>query len=81
MAFKPLEQSDDEEESMYGPGQWQMNGRILYDVKHLDVAIQIAKNMSLYSLVFVKIDEIMSFFKYQAKLVEFHRLAIAMQIG
>ena len=81
LTFKDPAASDDDEPSIYGPGEWQTNGRILYEVKHLDVAVQIAKNMGLYSLVFVKIDEIMSFFKYQAKLVEFHRLAIGVQIG
>ena len=39
LTFKKLDNSDSEEESIYGPGIWQPNGRIHYDIKQMDVAI------------------------------------------
>ena len=33
LTFKKLDNSDSDEESIYGPGIWQPNGRIHYDIK------------------------------------------------
>ncbi len=81
LTFKKIDNSDSDEESIYGPGIWQPNGRIHYDIKQMDVAIQIAKNQGLNSLIFEPSGESHIFFKYKAQLCEFYRSCIGVKIG
>ena len=78
LTMKKMDSDSDENE---GPGTYLDNGRYQYQLKHIDTAIQIAKNRKMYSLIFEPAGNAEMFFLIKNKMVEFHRTYIGIKLG